>query len=54
VPGTENGGDDEIVGISRDRVPVRKREILVVKHLTDDALELIEHRRCHGRKNHCW
>ena len=40
---TEHGGDDEIVGISRHRVPVRKREILVVQHLTNDALELIEH-----------
>src|SRR4029434_109999 len=40
---TERGGEDEIVGISGHRVPVRKREILVVQHLTNDALELSEH-----------
>src|SRR4029453_1262253 len=40
---TEHGGDNEIVGVAGDRVPVRKREILVVQHLTNDALELSQH-----------
>ena len=39
----EHGGEDQIVGISGHRIPVRQREILVVQDLTNDALELHEH-----------
>ena len=46
----EHGGDDEIVGVSGDRVPVGKREVLVVQHLANDALELIEHQAMPGQE----
>src|SRR4030095_11585214 len=39
----EGGGDDEIAGVSRNRVPIRKREVLVVEHLANDSFELVKH-----------
>ena len=39
----EHGGDDEIVGVAGERVPVGKRKLLIVQHLANDPLELRQH-----------
>src|ERR1700731_694394 len=44
----EHGGDDEIVRVSSNRIPVREREVLVVQHLANNALELIQHQSMPG------
>src|SRR5437763_13225772 len=37
----EHRGDNEIFGVSSDRVPIGEREVLVVQHLANDSLELV-------------
>src|SRR4029077_3155703 len=39
----EDGRDDQIGGVSSDRVPVGKRKLLIVQHLANDPLELVKH-----------
>src|SRR4029077_5465833 len=46
----EHGGDDEIIGVSSDRIPVREREVLVVQYLANNALELIQHQSMPGEE----
>ena len=46
----EHGGEGEIVGVSGDRVPVGKREILIVQHLANDPLELMKHESMPGQE----
>ena len=46
----EHGGDDEIGGVAGDRIPVGKRERLVVQHLANHALELIQHQSVPGQE----
>ena len=46
----ERGGDDEIVGVSGERVPVRKRKLLIVQHLANDPLELMKHQSMPGQE----
>src|ERR1700730_7969180 len=46
----EHRGDDEIFRVSSNRVPVGKREVLVVQHLANNALELVEHQSMPGKE----
>ena len=46
----EHGGDDEIVGVAGDRVPVGKRKLLILQHLADDPLELMQHQSMPGQE----
>ena len=46
----EHGRNDEIVRVSGDRVPVGKREALIVQHLANDPLELVQHESVPGQE----
>src|SRR6202045_55562 len=46
----EHRGDNEIIGVSSNRIPVREREVLVVQHLANDPLELIQHQSMPGKE----
>ena len=46
----EHGGDDEIVGVAGERVPVGKRKLLILQHLANDPLELMKHQSMPGQE----